>query len=137
MQPTNLGRAIVWWVLAVAGFVNILGYTADLYQRWWWFDRALHPGTIFAIALALGLLVFAKAFRPAHPWRVALMVASIGLALGALWEVAEWAFDRIAAGNNIKGKHDTILDLITDTAGAGLAGFVCLRVLKPLNGTAG
>lgn len=132
MQPTDRGRAITVGVLIVAGIANIAGYTANLYQRWWWFDRVLHPGTIFAISLALGLFVFAKAFRPAHPVLIALLIASIGLAIGGLWEVAEWAFDRLASGDNIKGKYDTILDLITDTVGAVSAGFISLALLEPI-----
>lgn len=130
MRPTDEGRVVAWGLLALAGIANTVAYTADLYQRWWWFDRALHPGTIFAITVALALLIFAKAFRPAHPVLVAFLIASIGIAIGGLWEVAEWAFDRLASGDNIKGKHDTILDLITDTAGAVSAGLLSLAFLS-------
>ncbi len=62
---------------------------------------------------------------------VLLMIASVGLAIGALWEVAEWGFDRIAPGDVIKGKHDTIIDIVMDTAGAILAGLACLPFLTP------
>lgn len=132
MQPTDKGRAVVWGLLILALIANIAGYTSNLYQRWWWFDRVLHPGTIFAITLALALLVFARAFRPAHPILIVLLIASIGIAVGGLWEVAEWAFDRLASGDNIKGKHDTILDLITDTVGAVSAGLLSLAFLRPI-----
>jgi len=40
---------------------------------------------------------------------------------GTLWEVAEWAYDLVAPGDAIKGKTDTIVDLIADTGGALLA----------------
>lgn len=132
MQSTDKGRALVCGLLILAAIANVAGHSANLYQQWWWFDRVLHPGTIFAITFALTLLVFASAFRPAHPILVALLIASIGLAIGALWEVAEWAFDRLASGNNIKGKHDTILDLITDTVGAVSAGVLSLAFLRPI-----
>ena len=136
MQPTDRGRAVVWGLLILAAIANVAGYTANLYQRWWWFDRVLHPGTIFAITFALALLVFARAFRPEHPILVGLLIMSVGLAIGGLWEVAEWAFDRLASGDNIKGKHDTILDLITDTVGAVSAGALSLAFLRPIRTSA-
>ncbi len=60
-----------------------------------------------------------------------LTIASVGLAIGALWEVAEWGFDRIAPGDVIKGKHDTIIDILMDTAGAVLAGPLALILGRP------
>lgn len=130
MKTTELGRAVVWIAAVAAIVANVAGYAADLYQRWWWFDRVLHPATIFAITLALGLLVFARALRDGHPALAVLLIASVGLAVGGLWEVAEWSFDRLASGDVIKGKHDTILDLVTDTVGAVAAGLLSWRLLR-------
>jgi hypothetical protein len=60
-----------------------------------------------------------------------LTIASVGLAVGALWEVAEWGFDQVAPGDVIKGKNDTIIDIVMDAIGAALAGLVSLAVLRP------
>jgi hypothetical protein len=62
---------------------------------------------------------------------VVLVIASVGLAIGALWEVAEWAFDRIAPDDVIKDKHDTVIDIVMDTAGAVLVGLASWTFLKP------
>lgn len=103
----------------------------DLYQRFWWFDRILHACTIFALTLWLALFVCNQVLRDGNGVLLVLMIASVGLAIGALWEVAEWGFDQIAPGNVIKGKYDTIIDIVMDTAGAVLAGLASLTFLRP------
>jgi hypothetical protein len=134
MQATARGRAIAWFLLAILGLANVAGYVLDLYARFWWFDRILHACTIFAITFWLALFVCNRALRGGNGRAalIVLMIASVGLAAGALWEVAEWGFDRVAPGDVIKGKHDTIIDIVMDTAGAVLAGLASLTFLKPL-----
>ena len=130
MQATSKGRAVAWVLLVLLGLANVAGYAVDLYQRFWWFDRVLHAATTLAVALGLALFVFGKAFRPGHPVLLVLMVASVGLAVGAAWEVAEWGFDQVAPGDVIKGKYDTVLDVVMDTIGAVIAGLLCLAFLR-------
>ena len=124
---------IAWVLLAILGLVNAAGYVLDLYARFWWFDRILHGSTIFAVTFWLALFVCSRVLGGGRgrDVLVVLMIASVGLAIGALWEVAEWAFDRIAPGDVIKGKHDTIIDIVMDTAGAVLAGLASLPFLRP------
>lgn len=131
MQATSKGRTVAWVLLVLLGLANIAGYAFDLYQQFWWFDRVLHGATTFAVTLWLALLVWGKAFRPGHAVLLVLMVASIGVAIGALWEVAEWAFDQVVPGDVIKGKYDTVIDVVMDTIGAGAAGLLCLVFLQP------
>ncbi|WP_159347687.1 hypothetical protein [Roseomonas harenae] len=132
MQATPEGRVIAWILLILMGLVNAAGYAFGLYQTYWWFDRALHGYTILAITLWLALFLCAPVLdrRAGRDVLIVLLVASMGIAIGALWEVAEWGFDRIASGNAIKGKHDTILDIVMDTAGAVLAAFLTLRLTR-------
>ncbi len=132
-QATTTGRVIAWILLTILSLVNVAGYVLDLYARFWWFDRILHACTIFAVTFWLALFMCNRVLRGGRgrDVLVVLMIASVGLAIGALWEVAEWAFDRIAPGDVIKGKHDTIIDIVMDTAGAVLAGLASLSFLKP------
>ncbi len=134
MQPTPEGRVIAWALLVALGAANIAGYVFDLYQRFWWFDRVLYACTILALTLWLALFVCGRALDGARGHRLVLLflIASVGVALGALWEVAEWGFDQIAAGDVIKGKHDTIIDIVMDTAGSVLAGVLALRLSRPV-----
>ncbi len=124
---------IAWVLLAILGLVNAAGYVLDLYARFWWLDRILHGCPIFAATFWLALFVCNRVLRGGHgrDVLVVLVIASVGLAIGALWEVAEWAFDRIAPGDVIKGEHDPIINIVMDTAGAVLAGLASLTFLKP------
>jgi uncharacterized membrane protein YjdF len=131
MEATESGRRLMWVLVAVTATANILGYTADLYHRWWWFDRVLHPSTILAMTFAAAVLILGPGLRNGHPIIMFVLIASVGLAIGALWEVVEWSFDRIAHGDNIKGKYDTIMDLIMDSVGATLAGALSLHYTRP------
>ena len=138
MEASKAGRAIAWTLLVLIGVANIAGYAFDLYSQFWWFDRVLHGSTMLAITLWLALIVFGRALRPQpfHPVLIFLLLVSVGIAIGALWEVAEWAFDQVAPGNVIKGKYDSILDIIMDTLGAALAGLAAIWFLRPLDAPA-
>ena len=133
MQPTKAGSVIAWSAIAVVTIANLAGYALNLYQAVWWFDRVLHMATISALTLWLGLYVCSPVFRGDRDpgLRAVLIIASIGVACGALWEVAEWALDQVVPGNIIKGKYDTIIDIVADTAGALVAGTTALWLMGP------
>jgi len=132
MEATSAGSIIAWTLLVSLSATNITGYAFDLYKQFWWFDRVLHACTILAATLWLALFVFSRALskESGRCVLVVLLVASVGIALGALWEVAEWGFDQIAPGDVIKGKHDTLLDIVMDTAGAILAGIMAVKLSR-------
>ena len=122
------------WILAIVMLLaNIAGYAFDLYQRFWWFDRILHAATLFALTFWAAIFLCSKVLTPSlDRWLIRLTIISgLGIAVGALWEVAEWGFDQVMPGNVIKGKHDTILDIIMDTLGALLAAGLSLRLIRP------
>ena len=63
MEATSAGRAAAWLLLAASGVANVAGYALDLYGRFWWFDRVLHAGTIFALTFWLALFVCGRALK--------------------------------------------------------------------------
>ncbi len=131
MRSDALTKQMIAWILLIAaGVANIAGYAFDLYQGFWWFDRVPHACTLLAIALLLAVFVFNTALNRdrGDGLLYVILVASVGVALGAFWEVAEGGFDQVAPGDVIKGKHDTLLDIVMDTAGALLAGFMALKL---------
>ena len=66
-----------------------------------------------------------------HGFVLVLFVTVFGLGLGALWEIAEFAYDHfIVKPNAILPKRDTIIDMALDTAGALVAGLVCLWMVR-------
>ncbi|HEY9880052.1 MAG TPA: hypothetical protein V6D29_16475 [Leptolyngbyaceae cyanobacterium] len=105
---------------------------------WGWFylpgpyDEVVHAFTTFAISLALSFLVYRSMlpiFRE-HTLLYLLTIASFGIAIGALWEVAEWSAGKILATEIIGSLEDTIVDLVMDSLGAGLAALLSLRALQ-------
>lgn len=40
LEPTPRGRALAWSLAAFALAANAAGYAFDLYQQFWWSDRA-------------------------------------------------------------------------------------------------
>lgn len=131
MQSNLQGRLVAWICAAILIVANVAGYAFDLYAMAWWFDRVLHAATIFALTLWLALIICAPAFRPGQPLLAAVLIAGLGVAIGAWWEVAEWFYDMLAPQNVIKGKDDTVIDIIMDTFGAGLAAALALRFMRP------
>lgn len=122
--------------LALAGvavLANACGYLFGIWSRVDWFDEVVHFYSTFALTLLLGAYLYGVVLTGANtaPLRLVLAIASVGIAIGALWEVAEWSYDRwFAAGNAILGKPDTMFDLVLDTAGALLGGAVAVVLAR-------
>lgn len=131
-NTTLSNQAVVGLIVVEALLANIAGYSFNLYDRWGWFDKVLHAYTLFAITLVVGLWTYGRVLMGNHPHTLllVLVITSIGAGIGAWWEVAEWAFDYVVAGDVIQGKWDTITDLIVDTLGAVAAGVVTIKMLN-------
>ncbi|HEY9734842.1 MAG TPA: hypothetical protein V6D06_01125 [Trichocoleus sp.] len=96
------------------------------------YDELVHAFTTFAISLALSFLVYQSmlpVFRQ-HTVLYLLTITSFGIAIGALWEVAEWTAGKVLATEVIESLDDTIVDLIMDSLGAGLAALLSLWALR-------
>lgn len=132
MHISSRYRALVWGFIVIAILINIAGYVWDLYERFSWFDEVLHAFTTFALTLPVALLLYDVVLMGAHTQRVlfVLVVASLGVAIGVLWEIAEWAYDQMVPENAILGKLDTIIDLAMDIIGGALAGVVSAGMIK-------
>lgn len=65
----------------------------ELYEKYWWYDEALHGYFTFALTLVLALYAYGALLtgRRRHEVLLVLTLAGLGLAPGALWEMAEWA----------------------------------------------
>ncbi len=65
-----------------------------------------------------------------HTLLYLLTITSFGIAIGALWEITEWSAGKILAPDVIGSIDDTVVDLIMDTLGSGLAAIISLWVLQ-------
>jgi len=107
-----------------------LGEVRSYYDRIWWWDLALHASSGLLLGLLGLMLVYAlnqRAPQDLHlpPHFVALFAFVFAVATGTLWEVFEFAVDRLLGGRMQKpmlsdptGLTDTMWDLIVNTLGA-------------------
>lgn len=125
------------FMLAVVMFVGgtiFLGEVFDFYNRFWWWDIAMHGGS----ALGFGLVGFVLVFMmfqgdrfAAPPAAIAVFAFCFALAIGAMWEIFEFSMDEIFGLNMQKsGLRDTMGDLIVDCIGALLGASTGYAYLK-------
>lgn len=111
--------------------INAVGWGAGLYYHWNpYFDKAVHLLTTGTLALVLVRFLDRGSLRRelgAHPWTVALAVATLALGLGAIWEIWEYTAELLFGGQIVLGIADTIGDLAADFAGALLAATLSAR----------
>ncbi len=121
------------WTFSVGlqAWVQTLGW----YEAIPWFDRLVH----FALPM-LGAPVIYIALARAdvvpdpkaethlrHHIGIVVVTFALGVALGGLWEIVEWTMDGTIGTNWSESNHDTVGDLIADSAGA-LVGALLLLV---------
>ena len=118
-------------IFVIAALINAGGWAWDLYNQPGPYDEIAHFYTIFAITLAAGFLLYDELMESFNTHRVlfVISVASLGIALGALWEVIEWLADFATPKQIVSGLFDTITDIILDSGGAIVAALLNLRGL--------
>lgn len=128
--------------LISAGFVFLslfLGSAADFYYRYWWWDIVLHTSSGFLLGIIGFVALFLlnntdrlpKGMKPSFLCVFGVMFA---VTLGVAWEIFEFAVDSIAPAINMQSREtgvaDTMHDLIVDTIGAVIVGFMGYAYLK-------
>lgn len=114
-----------------------LGEALGFYDRYWWWDIALHGSS----AIGFGILGFVFVFYlfegdrfAAPPLALAFLSFCLAVAIGALWEIFEFAMDQTFGMNMQKsGLVDTMTDLIVDVIGGiigAVSGFAYLKGLE-------
>jgi hypothetical protein len=120
------------FLFVLAALLNATGWVWDLFGMPGPYDEIVHAYTTFAITLALSFLVYGSMlniFRN-HTLLYLVTITSFGIAIGALWEVTEWSAGKILNTQVIESLDDTIIDLVMDTLGAGLAALISLWALR-------
>jgi hypothetical protein len=105
------------------------GEAAGLYDALPWYDRVVH----FIVPMLSSQVIYLCLARldvlpdprqrtlPHHDAGMFIVTFALGLAVGALWEVFEFASDGAFGSDLSQGNSDTVGDLIADACGA-LAG---------------
>lgn len=122
-------------VFVSAALLNAAGCAWNLYNKPGIYDEVAHFYTIFAITLAVGFALYRELMGSFSGHRIlfVITIASLGIALGALWEIAEWSADFVVPMQIVSGLFDTITDLMLDSAGALLAALLNLWGLNELH----
>ena len=132
--------AVAWGVLVIAFGVACVGAFLGWAERWVWWDEAIHVFSFFALTLLAALYLYGGALTGCRRHRVLLVftVVCVAVALGVGWEWGELAYDRLTGKQSvIKGKFDTLFDLVMDGMGGVLAGVVMLAMLRRRDAEAG
>lgn len=113
-------------LFVIAALINAGGWAWDLYNKPGPYDEIAHFYTMFAITLAIGFIFYSELMEGFSSHRVlfVLTIASLGIALGALWEVVEWLADFATPKQVVSGLTDTITDIMLDSGGALLAALL-------------
>jgi hypothetical protein len=108
------------------------GRLGGLYELIPWYDKALHFGVSFAIAMIAFLFVYILHFTgrtDRHAIIDAIMIFLITAGLGAIWEIAEYGVDQLL-GRATQGSPqlaafpDTMVDLMLDGIGGAIAALI-------------
>lgn len=128
---TLYSRSILGVLVAVSLVGNALGYLF-YFDVVWSYDKIMHFYTSFVVVLLLAALLRSSLLLHLHPHPLLLMatLTAFGVTLGFLWEVAEWVVDVRGYPLIIKGKSDTMIDMILDGLGAALAAGLVARRLS-------
>jgi len=113
----------------------VLGMYMGLYETSRFYDKMMHiigSGAIAVILMGAIRFYCGKAHVKLPDVLLLLLVFSGTLTAGTLWEIFEFAVDRTGWFVAQRGLQDTMLDLLADTLGAGLAlgMFACINRLN-------
>jgi len=113
-----------------------LGEIGNFYERFWWWDMALHTTSglllgMLGISLVWILNAEEKLNLEMSTGLISLFAFTFAVAAGALWEIFEYGMDQTFGLNMQKsGLDDTMEDLIVDALGAlivAVGGYFYLR----------
>ena len=123
--------------LVIVGFLYMsifLGEAVNAYEAFWWWDAVLHTASGAILSFAGFLLLYIKVKQgklQASSMFLAVIIFSLGMAFGGVWEIFEFAVDSIFKTNMQKsGLHDTMWDLIVDGTGALAMAYIGSRYIR-------
>jgi hypothetical protein len=134
VRPLLLPRAYDL-ALVLALTLQAWGEALGLYDSVAWFDNVVHftlpffgAPTLYIVLARLDVVPDPKdETHVRHYVGIAIVAFALGVALGGLWEIAEWGSDNTLGSSLQIDNDDTVGDLIADSLGAacGSALLVC------------
>jgi hypothetical protein len=132
VRPVNLPR-VYDLAFVLAASLQAWGEALGLYDSIAWFDNVVHFTVPFLGAPVLYIAMARLDVVPdprdetttQHYVGIFIVAFALGVAVGGLWEIVEWASDRLFGSELQIDNDDTVGDLMADTAGA-LCGAILL-----------
>ncbi len=107
-------------LFALAALLGAIGYVFGFFEEVASYDELVHAYMTFSVSLAFLFLFYGGAVPRRRAVATATSVFTLGVTVGALWEVFEWV---VGIGG---GLPDTISDMVVDSGGALAAALVAL-----------
>lgn len=131
--PRGLEAGVLLLLVSDMTAGNLLG----LYGRWPWYDKALHLGSSLLVGLIgfLGVYLLEASGRARlGRWTTRVAILLVTLGVGAVWELAEYAVDRLLGratqtAPGLAAHDDTMMDLLLDAVGGVLAALLGPRAI--------
>lgn len=125
MVKHNYNVTMPWlfeFFIAILLLLHLIGLYFDFYAFWWWDNAAHLLGSAVVAALGFYLVYALQQAGKLHLSlrMMAFFTILFAIAIGALWEIAEFGSDGLLGTRNQLGNTDTMTDLIND-AFAGIA----------------
>ena len=128
---SRTAQRTVWIVLGAAAGAAVAGSMLNWYEQIVWYDEVVHAGFGFAVTFAAAVWLSPDVLVGwrEHGGRLLVVLLLIGLGIGTLWELVEFAYDHLSGPQNvIKGKVDTVVDLLCDAGGALVAAVLAVAM---------
>lgn len=116
---------------------TFMGEWLNFYNRVWMYDKLLH---VYGSAV-IALLAFVITYSLHYTKKVRLSIPLIGfftvtfaMAVGGIWEIGEFAIDRLFGKETQNGLADTMWDMIYDLLGGivvAMLGMIYVKFSKP------
>jgi len=124
--PLPVELTLITCVFLYASFA--LGEVRDFYEKFWWWDLALHGLSALTVGVIgfLSIYVFYMTHRiqVAAGW-IATITFALAVSVGTIWEMFEFLMDWYFGFNMQKsGLFDTMTDLMINAAGAAIAAAI-------------
>lgn len=142
--PSIIGRRLnlvlpveIDFLLALVLFLHIAGNIFEWFDNFYpIFDKINHFLACFCVALIgfTGVIIlqyYLKAIKLSHGL-IIFFVLTFTIAAGTIWEVGEFAFDKLLHTDFQKGSSDTMMDLVVDSLAGLVAGFIAYFYFKGL-----
>lgn len=116
-------------LLILVFILGIVGWEYNLYIRWEPYDRILHFLTPAVFSGLAAIYLIKERVVDSRRWAAFLLIVSVGVSLGTLWEVIEWLAGRYTS-YDAQGLDDAASDMILNMAGSISGAVIALASRK-------